>query len=123
MATPSGTIDFKKVDGTPGAYAQSWEDRSRRGVDGHRFYLVGNRGDRVTLRAVQYFADLAAADLAVAAWEALQGEEVLLTSELDNKTWQVFLHRVVAEPPVGVVTNLTGVTAMVRAQIDVQRTV
>lgn len=122
MPAPAIQLDFKRISATPGSYGPAWEERSRRGISGHRFYFIGNRGDRRQVRAVAYFTGQAAAEAAIANWESKQGKEVTLRSILDDKTWQVFLHRAVADIPRKVGSTEPNVTHQVTVTLDVQRT-
>lgn len=122
MANPAIQLTFKRIAGTPGGYQEHWEERNRPGISGHRFYFMGKRGRRKQLQVVQYFATQGDAENALTAWQAAAGREIEIISELDARTYQVFLHRVEDAIPRKVVSTLQNVTYRITTTIEVTQT-
>ena len=107
--------------GQLGGFGPRTLDVSRMGLDDMRFIDIGSRGDRVTIPALDFAADLAQAKELVSTYEALSGKEVTLSSTSTLKQWLVYLHRVNAVyVPIG--NTDPNKNYAIRLQLDCQRT-
>lgn len=122
MARPNITIRFRKLYGAVGNYGEVWEDHPRRGVDGHRLYYVGKRGDANRISAVQFFETEEIAQQAYRRYRQLQGKEIILVDEEMEMSFQVFVHQAQPAPPQEIGCTLANVNYRVVVGLYITRT-
>jgi len=119
---PTAThILFRVVLGPFPSHGPRYEDVTRPGDATQRFWYVGNRGSRTTLAARKYFAGESNAQSFRNQLNALEGREVVIEDDLNNRSVTCFLHAVNLEPLKRIVST-DGSNWAVIAQLDVQRT-
>lgn len=124
MAVVNAEMKFRVIFGAVGSFADTFEDKSRPGIDGQRFKFKGKRGKRVSVRGRSFYINKAQAELAKAAYEAQQGSEVRLieTNTDDFSNRQVFVFNVESSEPKRI-EHSDGVSIYILdVTLDVQRT-